>query len=211
MAASKSTAPSPLVVAAAAFDASLSRFASLAQALARGALETRHDLASASDILTELAAGEEDLQARAQALVAALGVAREEQQAQAEQVRVRALEIQRRGQEYEAILERFRAIGQDAAELNALAQTFAGRRRIAEQTLRQDELPTLLSELDELDERMTAVAATSGVLATDARAARFDELHRNAESLRQQLLSARNRIGLLRETLGRAVPPDLIS
>jgi hypothetical protein len=70
-----------------------------------------------------------------------------------------------------------------------------------------DDLRALVAELDVLQSRMTAVAAGGEGLATDARAARFEELACQFESLRQQLLSARNKIGLLREALRQAAPP----
>ena len=51
------------------------------------------------ETLKEVADCEEELQAHAQALMAALGSARDAQQAQAETVRVRALEIQARSED----------------------------------------------------------------------------------------------------------------
>ena len=148
---------------------------------------------------------------RAQELIAALGVARDAQQAQAEAVGRKALEIQTRGEVYVAIAARFEAIGKDAVDLNTMAGALVGRPRIADQTLREDELPALLSELDDLQERMASVVSTSDALATDARAASFEDVSRQVDSLRQQLLAARNKIGLLKATLGKAVPKRLIS
>ena len=54
--------------------------------------------------------------------MAALGGARDTQQAQAEAVRVRALEIQARTEELARLMRGFEAIGKDAAALNASAQ-----------------------------------------------------------------------------------------
>lgn len=211
MAPAKPKQASPLVAAAEAFDESLRRFSALSETLRRGALESRANLERAGEVLKEVATSEEELQAHARALVAALGTARDAQQSEAEQVQARAQEIQARTEIYAGIRARFEEMGNDAAGLNTLAQALASRRGIADQSLRDSELPALLSELDELRERMTGVAEAAAQLEADARGARFEDLARNGDSLRQQLLSARNRIGLLREALVAAVPAKLIS
>jgi len=203
--------PSPLVTAAEAFDETLERFATLTETLRKRPLESRHALQRASETLQDIATCEEELQEAAQGLMAALGAARDTQQRQAELVRLRALDIKQRGEAYAELLARFEAMGKDATGLNTMAQALLGQRRIADQTLREGDLPGLLSQLDELQERMTAVALTGDGLASDARAAGFEELSREIESLRQQLLSARNKIGLLKQTVGKAVPESLIS
>jgi len=207
MPAKRSTPPSPLIAAAEAFDEALARFASLTEALRKGPLESSRGLDRAAEMLREVATCEEELQARAQLLVAALGSSREAQQAQAELVRAQALEIQVRSQTYAELLGRFEGLGKDAVELNALAQAVAARQRSAAQSMAGDDLRSLVAELDVLQTRMTAVAAGGEGLATDARGARFEELARQFESLRQQLLAARNKIGLLREALRQAAPP----
>jgi hypothetical protein len=208
----KPNEPSPLVAAAKAFDDALDRFAALTEALRKRPLESRHALERASERLHEIATCEEELQrSAAQGLMAALGAARDTQQRQAELVRVRALEIKERGDAYAAFLARFEAMGRDATGLNTLARALLGQRRIADQTLRDGDLPGLLPQLDELQERMTAVATTGDRLASDTRAAGFEELSRETESLRQQLLAARNKVGLLKQTVGKAVPESLIS
>jgi chromosome segregation ATPase len=208
-----STGASALVDAANAFDHSLRRFADLVDVLSKAKLNSRHGLERAAEGLSELARCEGNLQAQAQALVGALGAARDAQQAQTEVVRARALEIQQRTGEYAAIMGRFEALGSDAAELNAMAQQLAGRRSAGDtdQPVREGELPSLLSALNELQERTSAVASTGASLAADARAADFEELFRKVDSLRQQLLATRDRIGVLKESLVRIVPTSQMS
>ena len=87
--------------------------------------------------------------------MAALGAARDAQQTQAEAVRVRALEIQARTEELARLMRGFEAIGKDAAALNASAQQLAARKRTPDEMVKDGEL---LAGLDELQERMTAVA-----------------------------------------------------
>jgi hypothetical protein len=206
---------SPLVAAAEAFDESLRRFAALAEGLRSSSLDSSHGLGRAADALKEVADCEEELQVRARTLIAALGTAREAQERQTELVRTRALEIQARSGEYAALLGRFEAIGVDAAELNTVTQRLASQRKLVdrpgEQGLSEGDVSTLLSELGEIEERMAGVVTTSEGLANDARSADFDDLHRKTDALRQQLLAARNRIGLLKEALVKAVPRTLFS
>ena len=206
---------SPLVAAAEAFDESLRRFATLAEGLRTTSLDSSHGLGRAADALKEVADCEEDLQARAKTLIAALATAREAQEGQTELVRNRALEIQARSGQYAELLGRFEAIGVDAAELNTVTQRLASQRKLGEkpgdQGLSEGDVSSLLSELGEIEERMAGVVTTSEGLANDARSADFDDLHRKTDALRQQLLAARNRIGLLKEALVKAVPRTLFS
>ena len=201
---SKSGADSPLVASAEAFDATLKRFAALSDGLRKGALDSQRNLERAAEALKQVAGCEEELQANAQALMAALGIARDAQQTQAELVRVRALEIQARTEELARLMRGFEAIGKDAAALNASAQQLAARKRTPDEMVKDGEL---LAGLDELQERMTAVLTSGEKLAADARDADFEDLSRKVDSLRQQILSARNKIGLLKEALVRAAPP----
>jgi hypothetical protein len=204
MASKSKAADSPLVGAAQAFDATLGRFAALADGLRKGTLDSQRNLERAAEALKQVAGCEEELQAHAQALMGALGAARDAQQAQAEAVRVRALEIQARGEELAKLMRGFEAIGKDAAALNASAQQLAARKRTPDEMVKDGEL---LAGLDELQERMTAVLVAGEKLSADARAADFEDLARKVEALRQQILAARNRIGLLKEALVRATPP----
>lgn len=195
---------SALVTAAEQFDAALRRFAALTEGLQKAPVDSQRALERAGDTLQQIAACEEELQAQAQALMAALGVARDAQQAQADAVRARATEIQKRTEDYASLVERFESLGTNAAELNASAQSLAARKRTPDEMIKDGEL---LAGLDELQERMTAVATAAEALAADAGAADFDDLSRKVDSLRQQLLAARNKIGLLKEALVRAAPP----
>lgn len=202
---------SPLVAAAEAFDESLRRFAALAEGLRASSLDSSHGLGRAADALKEVADCEEALQARARTLIAALGAAREAQEGQSQLVRSRALEIQERSERYAALLRRFEAIGVEAADLNTVTQRLASQRKLGEQALSEGDVSSLLSELGEIEERMAGVVTTSEALAHDARSADFDDLHRKTDALRQQLLAARNRIGLLKDALAKAVPRTLFS
>ncbi|HVV51606.1 MAG TPA: hypothetical protein VHO06_18190 [Polyangia bacterium] len=210
MADRKPAEASPLVDAARAFDETLQRFAALAQAVGRAALDSAEGLGRAAESLRKVAACEEDLQGRAQALSAALTAARQAQEGHAEAIRTRALEVQRRGEAYAALVGRFEAIGREAADLNAAAQKLAAEHKI-DRGMRAEEITPVVSALEELEARMGGVVAAGEALQGDARGVGFDDLARKTDALRQQLLAARNRVGLLREALTRAVPRALSS
>jgi hypothetical protein len=202
--ATKAKAPAaPLVGAAEAFSTTLERFGALTDSLRKGELDSQRGLERAAETLTEVARCEEELQAHAQALMAALGMARDTQQSQADAVRTRALDIQARTEQYAGLMRGFEALGKDAAALNASAQGLGARKRTAEEMVKDGEL---LAGLDDLQERMTAVAGSAEKLTGDARGADFEDIARKADSLRQQILAARNRIALLKETIVRATP-----
>jgi hypothetical protein len=204
MAARSKAAESPLVASAQAFAETLERFAALAEGLRKGKLDSQRNLEKAAETLKQVAGCEEELQAHAQALMAALAGARDAQQEQAEGVRTRALEIQARSEDLARLMRGFEAIGKDAAALNAAAQQLAARKRTPDEMVKDGEL---LAGLDELQERMTAVLAAGETLAAEARAADYDDLSRKVDALRQQILAARNKINLLKEALVRAAPP----
>jgi hypothetical protein len=195
--------PAPLVGAAEAFSETLQRFGALADGLRKGELDSQRSLERAADRLTEVARCEEELQAHAQALMTALAMARDTQQAQADAIRARALEVQSRTEQYATLMRGFEALGKDAAALNTTAQGLGARKRTAEEMVKDGEL---LAGLDELQERMTAVAGSAEKLTADAREANFGDIASKVDSLRQQILAARNRIALLKETIVRATP-----
>jgi chromosome segregation ATPase len=198
-------ATSPLIEAARAFDEALGQFGAVAESVGRAALDSGEGLARAAGALQKVAACEEEMQQRAQALSAALAAARQEQEAHARELGERALEVQTRAETYAALLQRLDGLGHDAADLNAAAQKLAAGNKIDRQ-MPPEAISPMLSQLAELAERMEGVALAAEALAGDARAARFDDLGGKTDALRQQLLAARNRLGLLKEALTQALP-----
>jgi uncharacterized phage infection (PIP) family protein YhgE len=187
----------PIVEAAAAFDGELERFSRLSDALARLSLEGEKHLERAAELLNELASSEERLGAHAQKLMSALTQSRDKQQAQAAAVGERAKEIEKRSLAFKALLERFQELGDEAAALNRLGQDMSEQVPLD----RAGAERALLPRLDELHERMSALAEQSQKVAEDAKGAGFQELSRKAHDLRQQLLSARNKVSLLQQKL----------
>lgn len=195
--------PSPLLAAAEAFDAELERFAHLTETAGHGNLSSQKALERAAETLKEIADCEEEMQAHARALMAALGAAREQQETQAALASQRAEEVRTRTAVYSGLLERFKGLGAEAAELNAMGQNLSARKRegAAAAGAEAPRDPALASGLRELSQRMSEVAEHAQGLITAAREADFEDVARQAESLRQQLLAARNKVQLLHGSL----------
>ena len=193
---------SPLLAAAQAFDAELARFAHLTETARRGTLSSQKALERAAEMLKDVTDCEEQMQAHARALMAALAAARDQQEGQAALVSQRAEELRQRTVIYGDLLQRFQTLGQDAAELNAMGQRLSLKQREgggSEAERARD--PELATGLRALSERMTGVAERARALELAAREADFEDVARQADSLHQQLLAARNKVVLLHGSL----------
>jgi uncharacterized protein YoxC len=189
---------SELVAAAEALDAQLTRFESLADQFRKSPLNSEKSLERASKLLRDVAEQDQQLNASVSALVAAVTATRDRQQVQAESVNARAQELQQRADTFKSLLDRYGALGQSAAELNQRMQEFAAQRGQA-QTAEQN--TQVLATLDALNERMGQVAEEAQAVTRLSEEQDFTDIGRQADSLRQQLLSARNKLQLLRNGL----------
>jgi uncharacterized protein YoxC len=187
-----------LVLAAEGVEEELRRFEALADTVVRTSLDSEKNLERASKALREVAESDERLVAQLQKLVAAVGGVRDRQQEHARGVNARAEELQARTQAFQGLLQRYAGLGRSAAELNAVVQDIAARK--AKATTSEDNR-ALAGSLDQLLERMVGVADEAQGLATSANEADFSDIARQADSLRQQLLSARNKMSLLQKGL----------
>ncbi|TSC27517.1 hypothetical protein [Corallococcus sp. Z5C101001] len=190
---------SELVSAAEALDAELLRFESLARQLQEAPLTSEKQLERASKTLKDLADLDDALRVRVGALVQAITGVRTRQQTQADAVNACAQELQRRTEVFKDLLTRYGALGQSAADLNGRMQEFAALRQQATRTAEED--ARLTSVFTSLQDRMAEVADEAATLSQAADADRFADIGRQADSLRQQLLSARNKLGLLHQSL----------
>ncbi|KFE66025.1 hypothetical protein DB31_1090 [Hyalangium minutum] len=192
---------SELVAAAESLDAQLTRFESLADQFRKAPLNSEKNLERASKLLRDVAEQDQQLNAAVSALVAAVTKTRDRQQTQAESVNARAQELQQRAEAFKALLERYGALGQSAAELNQRMQDFAAQRAKAQSSEQNAEV---LGILDALNQRMGEVAEEASAVTKLGEEQDFTDIGRQADSLRQQLLSARNKLQLLRKGLAEA-------
>ena len=189
---------SELVAAAEALDSQLNRFESLADQLCKSPLNSEKSLERASKLLRDVAEQDQVLNASVSALVAAVTATRDRQQKHAEAVNALAQQLEKRAETFKALLERYGALGMSAAQLNQSMQEFAAQRSKA-QTPEQN--LELVGALDGLNDRMVQVAEEAQSVTKLADEQDFSDVGRQADSLRQQLMSARNKLGLLRKGL----------
>ncbi|MET0402671.1 MAG: hypothetical protein ABW123_09720 [Cystobacter sp.] len=187
---------SELVAAAAAIEEELRKFESLAQEVRSGPLRSQKNLEKMGHLLTSVADCDERLVAHMRTLLGVLNGWRDRQQNLAAEVNSRAQELQTRTQVYQSLMERFAGLGQEAGALSASMQGLVGRTQ--GEPVKAEEL---IGSLQGVNERMARVAESAQTLANDAREQDFQDISRDAESLRQQLLSALNRAHLLQQKL----------
>ncbi|MCK8501979.1 hypothetical protein [Myxococcus fulvus] len=190
---------STLVTAARSLDEGLERFEALAQQLQDAPLQAEKHLEKASATLKALADMDEELRARVAGLVGAISQVRDRQQTQAEAVQARAMELQQRTEIFKDLLVRYGSLGQSAGELNVRMQEFAAQRQ---QAKTPEENAALAASFQSLQDRMGEVADEAQSLSQAAEEKDFNDISRQAESLRQQLLSARNKLSLLQKSFG---------
>lgn len=192
----KATKPegSKLTEAAQALDVELRKYEELAVVLQRESLDSEKNLRRAAQSLTALRESDARLAENLQALVAAIGAARERQQANAESVQTQADSIRERSETLTRLLGRWETLGEDAGQVNVLIQRLATERREANGS---GQTPALAETFDEVDARLGRLAEDAGTLSTSAEEEKFADLGRQAESLRLQLLSARNKLRTL--------------
>jgi len=105
---------SDLSEAALALDRELRRFEDLADQAARLKLTTERSVERATEALTRAAESQDRIQAHVQQLVAAVGSARQKQEADAAALMARAEQIAARRKEFADVLQRMAALGQMA-------------------------------------------------------------------------------------------------
>jgi len=198
---SQTTRPSVgLATAAEALEAELSRFEDLVDALARERLESEKNLRRAAQNLVAIRDVDARLAERLGALVTAIGAARERQETSANVVRERAELIQQRSEALTALMQRWEALGQEAAEVTRIAQEAVS----GEQESNGDEQAKPEATFARMDERLGNLAESAQGLATAAQEVAFEDLARQADGLRMQVLAARNKLRLARTTDGNA-------
>lgn len=174
---------SELVEATEALNEELEKVEHLAQSAARIPLSSRRNLEKAARTTTEAAEAQTRVGDRIKELMEALNAARVRNEATVQTMQQRSDEIQARSQQLSELLTRFDKIGEEAREISSLAQTVttegAGEK------------------LTELESRMAAIAEAAKALWEQADKDDWTDVARDADSLRQQVLAAKNKLGLL--------------
>jgi chromosome segregation ATPase len=184
---SKKVVETPLAKAASALEGELLEYERFVSEVKRMNLNTEKAMHRAKDLLENCAAGEQRMAERLQAFAAAMqGVQVRQQTCISEAVQA-AEKIQQRIQKRSELLERFSALGERARALNE---------PVAELEAKQDgaNAQDLLKTLNEVATRTESVVAEAETLGADAVADDWQDIAREATTLKQQLQSARNKI-----------------
>ncbi len=190
---SKSEKESELTSAAAAVDAELLKFEELSERIRTAEMDSQKSLERFAGSLRDVADADESLGQKVRVLVTAIATARERQQKQAEMISNRAKELQARTQVFQGLIEQYAVLGTKAAELNqAVQQAYQSRQ---EGTAEGEATATV--QLSEINEGTGRLAEEAEKVVNAADEAGFSDISRQADSLRQQLLSARNKLNLL--------------
>lgn len=190
--------PPGLAAASAALEAELRRFEELSNAACKVPLDSQKNIERASRLTREAAESQERFGTHLRALVDAVASARDRQQANADALQVRVAEIQQRSGRYELLLQRFAGLGKRAAAIQEKVQQAAAMKR-------DEEAPGAFAEvvsvIEQVQVDMADVAEEAADLTRTAAGEGLLDLARQADSLRQQVLSVRNRINLLHRGL----------
>jgi len=177
----------PLAKAAAALEGELLEYEKFVAEVKRMNLNTEKSMHRAKTLLEECAKGEQRMAERLQSFAAAMQEVQVRQQTCITEAVAAAQKIQERIQQRSALLERFSALGERARSLNEPVAALEAKEDGANA---QD----LLKTLGEVASRVEAVVAEADTLGADAVTDDWQDIAREATTLKQQLQSARNKI-----------------
>lgn len=190
---------SAFAAAAAALEAELKHFEELAAALARAPLTSQKAIEQAARLTRDASAAQGRFAEQLHGLVALVGAAGERQGVAAAAINERVAAIDARTAEHAALEARLGELGEEARGINALVLEATSNGGGVPST--PDRLASLIERLEEIVARMDGAVERAHGVSRDATAADFVDVARQSDALRQQLLAARNRVGLLRRGL----------
>ncbi|HWI40093.1 MAG TPA: hypothetical protein VNX25_01230 [Verrucomicrobiae bacterium] len=174
--------PGRLIVAATALEEELRRLGSTAREAQRLPLDSERNIERTLEKLAELTTVDAKLQPLVNELMGAVNELVLEQQAQAAAVAARAEELQRRQEAFRTLMGRYEEVGRATQELNALVRTFAG-----------GEAPGSGS-LELIRDTIVQLIEAAKLVFQAAKQEEFEDIARQADQLRQQLVSARSKV-----------------
>ena len=187
-----------LTVAAAALDSELRKFEELALVARKITLNSEKNLERAAKAIQEAVDCQDRVGEQVRALLTAIRAAGERQQATSEQLHARAEELQTRSTQFGELLQKYAALGEEAKEINGLVQQVGV---LKDETKTPEGAAAVVARLVEIQERMGQAVDRAQALSKAAEAEELIDVARQADSLRQQISSARNKLGLLQEKL----------
>jgi hypothetical protein len=183
---------SELATVAGRLEAELGRFEALVALTNKSAIDSKKTLERAARAFADAVSSRDRVLTEVGHLAAAVASARDRQQTTGDLLQARALQLKDRAAVIASFFERFGAVGEDARKINELLQQ-------ASSEYREDERPTAeaVARFADLHTRMSEIAQKATELAEEALQAGVLDIAHQADSVRQQVYAARNRLGLL--------------
>jgi chromosome segregation ATPase len=190
----------PLVAAAAALDDELRTLSELAREIQHEPLDSDRSMTRATRSLTLTVEQQARIEQRLRALVEEIEGARLRQQESVDVLVRASRNLEQRAKSRDALLARFAALGESAAHLNSMAVDLASRSKEGVGD------PEMLTQLSAMQVEMAAVAAEAEALASAARTDGWPEIERQADGVRQQTLSAKNKLAVAQRAVAARLP-----
>lgn len=192
--------PSALAAAAAVFERDLARYEELAHELTTSEISSQKSLVRATKLLEEAAACEQKLSNDVGALVEAMQLARTKQQECGEATLAAARRIEGRMAEHAALMDKFAALGERAK--NASEPVAA----VMAQHASAVDPNELARGLTEVTARMDEIVSETDSMIKEAEAGDWADVAKEAESLKQKVQAARNKVLLTQRKVAERAP-----
>jgi hypothetical protein len=140
------------------------------------------------------------IETRLRALVEEIERARVRQQESTKALVDVAHEVERRAKSRDALLARFAALGESAGYVNSLAVELGERKNAGAADAE------ILERLAGIQMEMAAVVGEAETLVEAAKRETWPEIARQADGIRQQMLSANNKLALAQRTVASRAP-----
>lgn len=190
-----------LTQAATIFEQDLTRYEQLASELKGVAINSQKNLARATKLLEEAAAYEQKLATDVGVLVEAMQVARTRQQGSAELTLDAAKRIEARMVEHAALMQRFAVLGERARSASEpVSEVMAAKEGDSV------DAGALAKGLGEVTKRMDEIVEETEAMIREASEGDWHDVAREAESLKQKVQAARNKVALTQRKVAERAP-----
>jgi hypothetical protein len=180
--------PSPLVAAAAALEAELLRWQDIVDEAERLEVTSEKQLGRAKVLLESCGECEKTLAQSLHAFVTAMQSVQDKQRACMERTIGAAKNVQERVAVRSGLLERFADLGRRAAEVNGPVGA------VMEAIQKEAKPDELVGPLKEVAEKTDEVVTAAESVAKEAREAEWLDIAREADALKQQIQSVKNKV-----------------